>query len=346
MTSGSDLTRRAFLGLAAILLSQLQRSEAAESSKKESRRSETGKPVIHDNDGNVDDIIGTLLVWLSPELSLKAITVNDGDCFPKQSGEAMKKIARYLGFDHTPIAWNETPCPNAFPEKWREFATKINDLPLINKGSHHSTGKLQNTHKLVSGILSCSQQKVSLLCTGPLTGLAPVFEQRPDLKEKVEHCYIMGGAVSVKGNVEMPGHDGSAEWNFYADPPAACKFFETGLPITLVPLDVTDKVPVTKDFLERLSKQTEKSRSSLLAYHLFELLQEYLKSFFFWDVLTVACMIRPDLFKFENKQLKVITSGKSQGRTLIAAGGKDIRVATSVNVESFEKLVLDILKTQ
>ena len=341
-----SITRRGFLGLAAILLSQLQRTEADESlSRRPELKSALQKPVIHDNDGNVDDIISTLLLWLTAEISLKAVTVNDGDCFPGKSAQALQKIADFLDFTGTEIAWSDAPCPNQFPVKWRQYSYKINEIPLINNNRQKvacRAVKSPRTQELITEVLSKSRQKVNLVCTGPLTALAAVFEQRPDLKLKVDHCYVMGGAVSVPGNVNMPGHDGSAEWNFFADPLAAWKFIETGLPITLIPLDVTDKVPVTPGFLSRLGRQSEKSRASQLVYQLFGLMKG---TYYFWDVLTVACLIRPDLFTYRQERLKVVTSGKSQGRIhSTVSGGRDLRLAGSVNIQQFEEMVLDMLR--
>jgi purine nucleosidase len=340
------MTRRGFLGLAALLLCQLQRAVADESPVPgEAPNGNHPKPVIHDNDGHVDDIISTLLIWLTPAFSLKAITVNDGDCFPRQSFEAMLKIADFLDIKDTEIALSEAPCPNQFPERWRKHSFRINELPLINSNKEkviERAGKARRNQELLIEILTSSIQKVNLLCTGPLSCLAAVFEQRPDLKVNVEHCYVMGGAISVPGNVNVPGHDGSAEWNFFADPLAARKFMELGLPTTLVPLDVTDEVPVTSQFLERLGRQAEKSRASQLASHLFGLLKG---TYYFWDVLTAACLVRPELFTYKEQRLEVIATGKSQGRMRsTASGGGIVRVADSVNARQFEEMVLEVLR--
>ena len=51
----------------------------------------------------------------------------------------------------------------------------------------------------------------------------------------------MGGAVRVKGNVEQPGHDGSAEWNLFNSLEAAAHVVKAGIPLTLVPLDATNQ---------------------------------------------------------------------------------------------------------
>ncbi len=302
-------------------------------------------PVIHDNDGHVDDILSGLLMWLSPEISMQAITVTDGDCFAQQSYEALVKIATYLDLEGAEIGYSEDPCPNPFPENWRRESYIVNELPLFADNdlkTPYQTSRARKSQILIADVLANSKQAITLVCTGPLTNIAPVFEQRPDLKSKVENVFVMGGAVSVPGNVEMPEHDGSAEWNFYADPPAAKKLFDSGLPVTLIPLDVTNNVPVTREFLLKLDSQAEKSKASLLAARLFSLVKGF--NYYFWDTLTAAAVLRPELFTFKDQRVDVITHGRSQGKTQSSMfGGKKIRVATDVKVEKFEEMVLEIL---
>lgn len=304
------------------------------------------RPVIHDNDGHVDDILSGMLMWLSPEISMQAVTVTDGDCYAQQSFEALLKIATFLDLEGAEIGLSEDPCPNPFPDNWRRESYIINELPIFSdnelKAPYQST-RARKSQVLITDVLANSKQAVTLVCTGPLTNVAPVFEERPDLKSKVEHCYIMGGAVSVPGNVEMPEHDGSAEWNFYADPPAAKKVIESGIPITLIPLDVTNNVPVTREFLLKLDAQTEQFRASQLAARLFSLVKGF--NYYFWDTLTAAAVLQPSLFTFKEQRIDVIAHGRSQGKTQNALfGGKKVRVATNVQVEPFEEMVLEILR--
>ena len=276
---------------------------------------------------------------------MQAITVTDGDCFALQSFEAYIKLATFLDFEGAEIGLSEDPCPNPFPDNWRRESYIINELPIFSDNdlrSPYQSFRPRKSQTLISDILSNSKQPVVLVCTGPLTNVAPVFESRPELKSKVEHVYIMGGAVGVPGNVEMPEHDGSAEWNFYADPPAAKKVIDSGLPITLIPLDVTNNVPVTREFLLKLEAQSERSKASQLASRLFSLVKGF--NYYFWDTLTAAAVLRPDMFSFKEQRLDVVTNGKSQGRTQSSMfGGKKVRIATDVKVEPFENLVLEIL---
>lgn len=306
------------------------------------------KPVIHDNDGHVDDILSTVLLWLAPNVSLQAITVTDGDCFVQQSFEALVKIATFLNMEGAEIGYSEEQVPNPFPDNWRRESYIINELPIFSDNElrrEYQSKRPRKSQVLIADCLNNSKAPMTLVCTGPLTNVAPVFEERPELRDKVESCVIMGGAINVPGNVEMPDHDGSAEWNFYADPGAAKRLLDTGVPITLIPLDVTNKVPVTREFILRLDEQAEKYRASQLAAKLFSLVKGF--NYFFWDTLTAALVIRPELMTFKEQRVDIVTSGRSSGKVQTPLfGGRKIRIAASVDVEKFENLVLEILRVK
>lgn len=304
------------------------------------------RPVIHDNDGHVDDLLSTLLLWLSPEVDLQAVTLTDGDCYVQQAYEALVKMATFLDLEGAEIGYSEDAVPNEFPENWRRESYIINELPIFGENAlkkPYQTGRPRKSQALIIDCLNHSKEKVTLVTTGPLTNVVPVFAERPDLKEKVDEIICMGGAFNVSGNVEFPEHDGSAEWNFFADPPAAKGMLETGIPIRLIPLDVTNKVPITRDFLAQLDEQADVYRASQLAAKIYSLVKGL--SYYFWDTLTAAAAIKTDLFTFKDMRIDIATTGKSQGKSASTFfGGRKVKVATEMDKAAFEELVLATLR--
>ena len=70
----------------------------------------------------------------------------------------------------------------------------------------------------------------------------------------------MGNALDIPGNIKeiaMWKANTTAEWNFFCDPLAAKKVLGSGVPVWLVPLDATNQVPVTRDFMTRLAPKTQ-----------------------------------------------------------------------------------------
>lgn len=302
------------------------------------------KTVIHDHDGHVDDLLSCILLWLSPEIDLQAVGITNGDCYAPQIFEATQKMATFLNIDGPEIALTEDEVPNPFPENWRRESYIINELPLFEDNYLKKPYQQGRPRRIDSVFLDCLQNSktpLTVVTTGPLTNIAKVLENNPELKEKIQEFIIMGGAVSVKGNVEEPGHDGSAEWNVYADPAAFKVILDTKLPIKLISLDLTNEMPVTKDFLQKLEAQAEKSKASALAAKLWSLVKGF--DYYFWDTITAAVAIEPGLFTFKDVKIDVSTSGKNMGRTSQALFGKKVQLATQVNKQGFEELLLTTL---
>lgn len=304
------------------------------------------RSVIHDQDGHVDDLLSSLLLWLSPAVELQAVTITDGDCYAQQAFEAMIKMATFLDLDGAEVGMSEDQPPRPFPENWRRESFVINELPIFSENAlkkPHQSGRPRKSQALITDILQHSKTPVTLITTGPLTNIAPVFEDRPDLVAQVEECILMAGAFNVKGNVDQSDHDGSAEWNVYADPPAAKSLLESGIPMTFIPLDVTNQVPVTPQFFERLEQQGDRYRASKLASKVYSLVRGF--NYFFWDTLTVAAILDPDLFTFKEARVDISTTGKTAGKTsTVFFGGRKARIATSLDKDGFEELFLSTLR--
>lgn len=306
------------------------------------------RPVIHDNDGHVDDLLSSLLLWLAPQIDLQVVTLTDGDCYVQQAYEALIKMATFLDLEGAEIGYSEDPCVNEFPENWRRESYIINELPIFGENAlkkPYQTGRPRKSQAMISDCLAHSKSPMTIVTTGPLTNVAPVFLERPELREKVDEIIMMGGAFGVPGNVEQPDHDGSAEWNFYADPVAAKNAIDTGIPLRIIPLDVTNKVPITKEFLARLDEQADAYRASLMAAKIYSLVKGL--NYYFWDTLTVAAAMRPEIFTFKDMRIDISTQGKSQGKSSQAFfGGKKAKVAVDMDKSAFEDLVLEVLRTK
>jgi purine nucleosidase len=112
------------------------------------------------------------------------------------------------------------------------------------------TMPLQDTHA-VEFIIEILRQEppgtVTLCPLGPLTNIATAFNTAPDIVGRVQEIVLMGGAYFEVGNITP-----AAEFNIYVDPEAADIVFKSGVPITVMPLDVTHKVLTTRPRIEAI----------------------------------------------------------------------------------------------
>ena len=83
---------------------------------------------------------------------------------------------------------------------------------------------------------------VTICALGPLTNLALALLKAPDIAGRIARIVLMGGAYFEVGNITP-----AAEFNIYVDPEAADVVFHAGVPLTVLPLDVTHKALVTRD---------------------------------------------------------------------------------------------------
>ncbi|XP_047094168.1 uncharacterized protein LOC124706546 [Lolium rigidum] len=115
----------------------------------------------------------------------------------------------------------------------------------------------------------------TLLLLGTLTNAALLLMARPDLRGNVEHIYVSGGSVRAPGNLFTAYNANPfAEFNVFGDPFAAYQVLHSGVPVTLVPLDATNTIPVTEEFFAEFGRRWQ---STPEARYCFQSLDKVLK---------------------------------------------------------------------
>jgi pyrimidine-specific ribonucleoside hydrolase len=199
--------------------------------------------------------------------------------------------------------------------------------------------------RLLSATARAHSGKLSLVALGPLTNVADALLDDPSLAANIKTTYIMGGAVNVPGNVLLTGGEMSgAEWNFYADPRAAALTLQSGMTITLVPLDATNSVPLTHDYFNAL----ELNHSTPAANFVYRLLDDnnFLfdsGEYYLWDTLAAVIFTDRGLATLQDARLKIIEDGPDSGRTAIDPAGAVVRYAVSADAPRFRQQLLDVL---
>ena len=208
-------------------------------------------PVLIDTDPGIDDALAMLLALSSPEVSVEAITTVAGNV-TVELGTA--NVFRIL----------DVVRPARPPRVARGAAAPL-ERPLVTAAHVHGQDGLGNLDRLqepdgrprypdpavkvemLDGpdlILDTAERypgKLVVVALGPLTNLALALKRGAARLRLARRIVVMGGAVSVPGNVTP-----AAEFNFYVDPEAAAAVFNAGLPIELIPLDVTRQVLLTR----------------------------------------------------------------------------------------------------
>jgi len=297
--------------------------------------------VLIDCDGAIDDFLAAILLLRASEIEVLGVVVTPADCYIKSAISVTRKILDLMGRFDVRVAESTVRGINAFPDIYRRDCLIIDRFPILNQTDRIRTPLVAKSGQdFTIEVLKQAPEPVTLMVTGPLTTLATALEIAPEIEAKIKKIVWMGGAIAVNGNVEKiyaPEHDGSAEWNVYWDAIAALQIWQTRIEIVLCPLDLTNTVPVTDEFTDRLAKNRRYPLSDLagLCYAL-AATQDY----YCWDVVAAAYLDRPDLYQMSEKETNIVTEGKSQGRTILEAGGRNIKVMEKVDRESFFNYLL------
>jgi inosine-uridine nucleoside N-ribohydrolase len=307
-----------------------------------SQLAETGRYVVIDSDMGVDSVMGILYLLQAEGVDVKAITLaGDGLAHCQPGMRTALGLLALTGNEHTPVACgrdNPLKGDHAFPLEWREYSDGLAERLELPAGGEPS--KI-NAVALLTSVIETAPHKATILAEGPLTNLAEALRARPDLVDKIEMVYIMGGALEVPGNVE---EQPSAEWNTYVDPYATNLVFGSGAPVTLIPLDATNQVPAT----ERSFQAFELNHSTPAAEVIYNLMLNYPSFYqsgenYFWDPLAAAFLTDPGLGTFEALRVQVDESGDEIGRTWVSEQGSVIQAATSAESERFLERFLSVL---
>jgi purine nucleosidase len=185
--------------------------------------------------------------------------------------------------------------------------------------------------------------EITLVAVGPLTNLALGLKRDPPGMNHLKEIVTMGGAVRTRGNVTP-----LAEFNIFSDPLAARLVFESGLPVTLVPLDVTHRVSLNPQLMKEkvipLDNRFSRFVTEVTGYDPNTMRFRGEEGLYLHDPLAVAEVIDPGLLKKERFSIDVETEeGDRYGETREVAKGPEIEVCLGVDSERFLDLFLSTL---
>lgn len=298
-----------------------------------SNRSRARQPIVLDCDPGHDDALAILLAAAAPSLELVGITTVAGNQSLDKTTLNARRVCSVAGISGVPIAAGcDAPLVRpriASPEIHGESGL---DGPAFGA----PTVPLDPRHG-VDLILEASRTHPALVvvATGPLTNVATALQRDPALAQRLSRVVLMGGAIGL-GNVTP-----AAEFNIGADAEAARAVFESGLPITMVPLETTHQALATAEVRQRLT-----DLDFPLAHLCVELLEffaeTYLRVFGFTapavhDPCAVAWMIDPAIVPTRRMRVDVETRAEfSYGRTLCdvyGVTGREPNADVSVDLE-------------
>ncbi len=202
--------------------------------------------VVLDTDPGIDDALAILLALASPEIELAALSVVHGNCPLPDAVTNALAVLNLAGAPDLPVAVGcDRPLLRPLFTALETHGGRGLGYARLPPGP--AAPVAEHAVDLLIRELMAAPGEVSLVAVGPLTNVALALRKEPRLVEAVGECIIMGGALRADGNTTPLG-----EFNIYADPHAAQIVFASGMPITLMPWDITKEVRLAKAEVDRL----------------------------------------------------------------------------------------------
>jgi len=285
--------------------------------------------IIIDTDAGPDDLLALGYLLIQPTIQVEAITIAYGLADVNRAAINIARIIAAFAMGHIPvyIGHSEPSIGNTtYPRRWR---TLSNELPGVSLPRAYIPPEEEHAVSFLQRRLSRASRPVRVLALGALTNLTNLTcATAPALQELI----IMGGAINVPGNVrdseEFVSPTRKSEWNFFADPLAASKVLSSDLPITLIPLDATNQVPVKIPFIDQFTKMARCPVGRMTA-QILESIRPHAEEgiFYAWDPLAAVYLLHPDVVNLSRFPVSVQTSGSDAGTSRRSTSGSEFSVA-------------------
>ncbi len=284
------------------------------------------RPAILDTDigTDVDDILALVLLARAAELQLIGVTTVYGDTSLR--ARITRLVLDQMDYSHVPIGVGARETLTGRPVWWAGH--EGHGLPEIDGVQIDED---DTAAALLGRAAAAHRGQLELFAIGPLTNVAEAISADETFATSLHHLYIMGGAFWTE----------HAEHNIKSDPEAAEIVFRSGISMTVCGLDVTKRAWLREPDVVRVGAD---------AGSIGHVLADQVRRWWAFiganennphDPLAILPAIRPELFRFEQCDVRVELDGENSGRTrLDRCGAGSVRIAADVDAEAAEREIV------
>ena len=306
------------------------------------------RKIIIDTDPGQDDAVAILLALGSAELEIVGITAVAGNVPLKLTEKNARKICELAGRPDIKVY------AGAIRPLVRELVTaeEVHGKTGLN-GPQLPDPKMKLQHQyavdfIVETLMKEEAGTITLCALGPLTNVALALIREPKIAPRIKEIVLMGGGFFEGGNVTP-----TAEFNIYVDPQAADLVFKSGIPIVMMPLDVTHKALTTAKRTQAIRKLG--TRVGTATAEMLEFFERFDEEKYgtdggpLHDPCVIAYLLKPELFKGRNCNVTVETASElTMGMTVIDWWGvtkrpKNAMVMRDIDHDAFFALLVERL---
>lgn len=307
--------------------------------------------MLIDADTGIDDALAILYALKCPDIRVEGITTVFGNINVDQATENTLRIVKLAdpGYEVPVARGAERPYSRPLGG-FSEDVHGANGIGGVELPPSDRKPAGEDAASFIVRKINENPGELTLVTLGRLTNVAHALKRDPGIVGKVKSVVVMGGAVHAPGNVTPV-----AEANFWGDPEAADLVVQSGLPVTLVGLDVTMKTRITQNHLDLLHRFGSPENRDVIAFmqqsltHYFRFYQasnRWIGAAPLHDPLTVLVAADPSLVKMQTMKIAV-DCGNTRCAGMVVADlranpseGSDVRVCVEVDAPRAENLFL------
>ncbi|WP_318389797.1 ribonucleoside hydrolase RihC [Enterobacter sp.] len=298
------------------------------------------QPIILDTDPGIDDAAAIAAVLFAPELDLKLMTTVAGNVSVEKTTRNALQLLHFWQAD-VPLAQGAA-APLLRPLRDAAYVHGESGMEGYDFIDHQRQPLAKPAFQAIRDLLMHSPEPVTLVAIGPLTNIALLLSQYPECQFNIRRLVIMGGSAG-RGNFTP-----NAEFNIAIDPEAAARVFQSGLPIVMCGLDVTNQAVLTPEYLAALPtlNKTGEMLHALFSHYRSGSMNSGLRMH---DLCAIAYLARPEIFTLKPCFVAVETQGTyTAGTTVVDIEGRlgqpaNAEVALGLDVEGFRRWVAEVL---
>lgn len=305
------------------------------------------RKIIIDTDPGHDDAFALLLAVASPEeLELLGVTTVAGNVPLDKTTYNARRILELAGANEVPVYRGcARPMVNELvTAEYVHGATGL-DGPHLPEPTV-PVADLHAVDYLIEELMRSDPGSVTICPIGPMTNIGMALVKEPAIAERIAEVVIMGGSFHAGGNITP-----TAEFNVFVDPHAAHVVFTSGVPMTIMPLDVTHQAQATPPRAARftsLGTPVGDALAAMLGFaERFDIAKYGFAGYPLHDPTVIAYLIDPAIFAARPAYVSVVTDrGAAHGQTVADWWGQtgnviNATVMMSLDSDRFFDLLAD-----
>jgi len=301
----------------------------------------TVRPIIIDTDPGQDDAIAILLALASPELDVLAITTVAGNVPQPLVTVNTLRLLTLASRTEVPVfrGCSRPLLRQLYTAEYVHGPTGVDGAALPEPAVAPDPGHAVDL--LIEACLDSGDELITLCPLGPLTNVGMAIAKEPSIIGRIREIVWMGGAFDEPGNTTS-----RAEFNAYVDPHAADIVLRSGIPLTIVPLDVTHKALMTPRHIERLDAYgttvSAAAAGMIRFYERYDIDKYDIPGAPLHDPCVIAYLVDPSLFGGHEASVAIELCNEDEvGNTYTTEGtATNAQIITEVDADAFFDLVV------